>query len=149
MRPATTMVQGSQALNHDAEPLPAPIYETTTFVCANAAEVRAYNEGRSKKFLYSRYGNPTVLAVEETIASLEGADTAMLLASGMAATATVLLGLLKGGDEVVCSAAIYGGARHLLPDLFSHHGSPPRLAAPAEMSDPWSLVRGLSKVLLF
>ena len=45
-----------------------PIYETTTFVFDNAEEVRAYNEGKSKKFLYSRYGNPTVMAVEQTIA---------------------------------------------------------------------------------
>ena len=82
MRPATDHGAGRTARNHDAEPLTTPIYETTTFVFDSAAEVTAYNEGRSKKFLYSRYGNPTVLAVEETIAALEGAETAMLLASG-------------------------------------------------------------------
>src|SRR6478735_2584900 len=108
MRAATTMVQGSQGLNKDAEPLTTPIYETTTFLFENAAEVTAYNEGRSKKFLYSRYGNPTVLAVEETIAALEGADTALLMASGQSATSTALLALLQSGDEIVCSAAIYG-----------------------------------------
>ena len=42
------------------DPLTTPIYETTTFVFENAQEVRDYNEGRSTKFLYSRYGNPTV-----------------------------------------------------------------------------------------
>ena len=81
MRDATTMVQGSQGLNRNAEPLTTPIFETTTFVFENAEEVKAFNEGRSKKFLYSRYGNPTVLAVEETMASLEGAERAMLFAS--------------------------------------------------------------------
>src|SRR5215831_14486267 len=114
MRPATTMVQGSSGLNKDAEPLTTPIYETTTFLFDDAAEVKAYNEGRTKKFLYSRYGNPTVVAVEETIGALEGAETALLLASGQAATSNALLALLASGDEIVCSAAIYGGTLHLI-----------------------------------
>src|SRR6185295_5597883 len=121
MRAATEIIQGSQGVNHDADPLTTPIYETTTFVFESAAEVKAFNEGKSKKFLYSRYGNPTVVAVEETIARIEGAECAMLLASGMAATSTALLGLLTSGDEVVCCAAIYGGTLHLLADLFKHY----------------------------
>ena len=149
MRPATTIVQGSQGLPRDAEPLTTPIYETTTFVFADAAEVRAYNEGRSKKFLYSRYGNPTVVAVEETIAALEGAETAMLLSSGMAATATALLALLTGGDEIVCSAAIYGGTLHLLADLFPHYGIRARFASLEELAEPARLLGDRTKVLWF
>src|ERR687892_2712837 len=121
MRPATTIVHGSQGIDRHASPLTTPIYETTTFIFENAAEVRAYNEGRSPKFLYSRYGNPTIVAVERTLASLEGTESAILLASGMAATSTALLALLKAGDEVVCSAAIYGGTPHLLADLFTDY----------------------------
>ena len=122
MRPATEIIHGSTGVNRDADPLTTPIYETTTFIFENAAEVRAYNEGKSKKFLYSRYGNPTTLAAEQTIARVEGAETAMLFSSGMAATSTALLALLASGDEVVCSAAIYGGTLHLLADLFPHYG---------------------------
>src|SRR5207237_1232609 len=83
-------------------PLTLPIYETTTFVFENAEQVKAYNEGRSQRFLYSRYSNPTIVAVEQTIAGLERAESAMLLSSGMAATATALLALLKSGDEIIC-----------------------------------------------
>jgi len=61
MKPATELIR-SEGVSHDAEPLTTPVYETTTFVFENAAEVRAYNEGKSAKFLYSRYANPTVLA---------------------------------------------------------------------------------------
>ena len=143
------MVQGSQGLNRDAEPLTTPIFETTTFIFENAAEVLAYNEGRSKKFLYSRYGNPTVLAVEKTIAALEGAETAMLLASGMAATSTALLALLKSGDEVVCSAAIYGGTLHLLADLFPRYGIRARFVTLDEMKEPDRLLGDHTKVLWF
>ena len=149
MRPATQIVQGSQGGNRDAEPLTTPIYETTTFVFENAGEVRAYNEGRSPKFLYSRYGNPTILAVEKTIAAVEGAETAMLFASGMAATSTALLGLLKSGDEVVCSAAIYGGTLHLLADLFSRFGIAARFATIDELRQPERVIGDKTKALWF
>jgi cystathionine beta-lyase/cystathionine gamma-synthase len=149
MRPATQIVQGSQGGNRDADPLTTPIYETTTFVFENAAEVRAYNEGRSSKFLYSRYGNPTVAAVEQTIAAVEGAESAMLFASGMAATSTALLGLLKAGDEVVCSAAIYGGTLHLLADLLSRFGIAARFATIDELRQPECVIGDKTKVLWF
>src|SRR6185295_10489349 len=136
MRAATEIIQGSQGVNHDADPLTTPIYETTTFVFESAAEVRAFNEGKSKKFLYSRYGNPTTVAVEQTIAAVEGAESAMLFASGMAATSTALLALLTSGDEVVCSAAIYGGTLHLLADLLKHYNIKARFVTIEEMRHP-------------
>jgi cystathionine beta-lyase/cystathionine gamma-synthase len=149
MRPATAIVHGSQGIDRNASPLTTPIYETTTFIFENAEEVRAYNEGRSAKFLYSRYGNPTVAAVEKTIASLEGTDSAMLLASGMAATSTALLALLKSGDEVVCSAAIYGGTLHLLADLFPRYGIQARFATIEELARPERVIGERTKVLWF
>jgi len=149
MRAATDIVQGSQGVNRDAEPLTTPIYETTTFLFDSAEEVKAYNEGRSSRFLYSRYSNPTVVAVEKTIASLEGADTAMLLSSGMAATSTALLALLKSGDEVVCSAAIYGGTLHLLADLFPHYGIASRFVSIEELKQPERLIGDRTKLVWF
>jgi cystathionine beta-lyase/cystathionine gamma-synthase len=143
------MVQGSHGADHEAEPLTTPIYETTTFVFDSAAEVKAYNDGRSKKFLYSRYGNPTVLAVEQTIAALEGAEMAMLLASGQAATSTLLLALLKSGDEIVCSAAIYGGTLHLLADLLPGYGIEVRFVTVDELGDPDRVIGPRTKVLWF
>ena len=149
MRPSTEIVQGSQGGNHDAEPLTTPIYETTTFLFDNAEEVRAYNEGRSAKFLYSRYGNPTVVAVEKTLAAIEGAETAMLLGSGMAATSTALLGLLQSGDEVVCSAAIYGGTLHLLADMFPRYGIAARFVTIDQLREPGRVLGDRTKVLWF
>ena len=99
--------------------LTTPIYETTTFVFESAAEVQRYAEGNSDKYLYSRYANPTVEAVESTIATLEGADAARVFASGMAATAAALTSLVRLDDEVICCSAIYGGTLHLLVDVLS------------------------------
>ena len=149
MRAATEIVQGSSGASPDADPLTTPIYETTTFLFDSAEDVRAYNEGRSARFLYSRYSNPTVVAVEKTIATLEGAETAMLLSSGMAATSTALLGLLTSGDEIVCSAAIYGGTLHLLADFFPHYGITARFATIDEMKQPEKLLGDRTKVLWF
>jgi cystathionine beta-lyase/cystathionine gamma-synthase len=149
MRPATEIIQGSTGRNRDADPLTTPIYETTTFLFENAAEVMAFNQGTSKKFLYSRYGNPTIAAVEETIARVEGAETAMLLASGMAATSTTLLALLQSGDEVVCSAAIYGGTLHLLADLFPRYGIKARFVTIDELRTPEKIIGDRTKVLWF
>jgi cystathionine beta-lyase/cystathionine gamma-synthase len=149
MRPATAIIHASQGADAKASPLTTPIYETTTFVFDSAAEVRAYNEGHSEKFLYSRYGNPTVAAAEKTLAALEGAERAMLLSSGMAATSTALLGLLKAGDEVVCSAAIYGGTLHLLADLFPRFGIETRFATTAELAQPDRVIGDRTKILWF
>src|SRR5215211_3011538 len=140
MRPSTDIIHGSTGRGWNAEPLTTPIYETTTFVFENAAEVRAFNEGRSQKFLYSRYGNPTVVAVEQTLARIEGAESAMLFASGMAASSTALLALLKSGDEVVCSAAIYGGTLHLLADLFKHYSIQARFVSLDELRQPGRVI---------
>ena len=149
MRASTTTIQGSHGVDHAAEPLTTPIYETTTFLFESAAEVRAYNEGRSDRFLYSRYSNPTVVAVERTIAALEGADTALLLSSGMAATATALLALLKSGDEIVCSAAIYGGTLHLLADLFPNYGITARFASLDELGRPERVIGDRTRIVWF
>lgn len=149
MRAATEIIHGSTGGNPDAHPLTTPIYETTTFVFENAAEVLAFNEGTSKKFLYSRYGNPTTVAVEQTIAKIEGAESAMLLSSGMAATSTALLALLASGDEVVCSAAIYGGTLHLLTDLFPHYGIKARFVTIDELRQPERVIGDRTKVLWF
>jgi cystathionine beta-lyase/cystathionine gamma-synthase len=148
MKPATELVQRARGLHH-AHPLTTPIYETTTFVFENAQEVRDYNEGRSEKFLYSRYGNPTITAVEDKIAKLEGAEDAMVLSSGQAATSTLLLGLLKSGDEVVCSSAIYGGTLHLLADLFSHFGIRSRFVPVDALRTPEKVLAGETRLLWF
>jgi cystathionine beta-lyase/cystathionine gamma-synthase len=149
MRAATEIVTGPERVDREAEPLTTPIYESTTFVFQTAAEVRDYNAGKSSKFLYSRYANPTVLAVEKSLAALEGADSALLLSSGMAATATALLALLKSGDEVVCSAAIYGGTLHLIEDLFPRYGIKGRFVQLDELCHPEKVIGEKTRLVWF
>jgi cystathionine beta-lyase/cystathionine gamma-synthase len=132
-----------------AKPLTTPIYETSTFVFESAEEVRQYNEGKSPKFLYSRYANPTVLAVERKMALLEGAETALVLSSGQAASTTALMALVGAGDEIVCSAAVYGGTLHLIADLLPKFGIAARFASLDELRQPESIISSNTKLVWF
>ncbi|MBP1633472.1 MAG: mdeA 2 [Acidobacteria bacterium] len=129
-----------------AEPINVPIYETTTFLFESAEDVRRYQEGRAEKYLYSRYGNPTVVVTEQKLAALDGADGALLFASGMAAISTILFGLLNPGDELLCSAALYGGTFHLVNDIVRRFGVAVRFATLEELAEPERLVREATRV---
>ena len=146
---ATELIHAGEVQRGDAVPLTTPIYETTTFVFENAAEVVAYNEGRSSKFLYSRYTNPTVVSVETKLAVLDRAEAALLFSSGMGATATILMALLKAGDEVLCGAAIYGGTLHLLEDLLTRFGIVPRFVTLDDLANLERVIGDRTRLVWF
>lgn len=105
--PETEAVRGGTDLHKKNGPLATPIYQTSTFeVTDSDQQVRA----TSTDMFYTRYGNPTHTVAEKAIAELEGADAALLFASGMNAITTAMLSLLKSGDHVVAQRDIYGGA---------------------------------------
>ena len=79
--PITEALHAGDGAWPDATPLTTPIYATSTFVFANAAELESYQQGKGNKYIYSRYANPTVQAVEQKIAALEGGDAALLTSS--------------------------------------------------------------------
>jgi len=91
-----------------------PIYQTTTY--------RQEAVGKNKGFKYSRSENPTVSALERRLAALEGAEFATCYSTGLAATSALFLSLLKSGDRVVSSQAVYGGTVRLLRQTFAPFG---------------------------
>ena len=133
----------------DAVPLTTPIYETATFVFDSAKELVAFNEGRSSKYLYSRYANPTIVSVEHKLAALDHAERSLLFASGMAAIATTLMTHVKAGEEVVCSAAIYGATLHLLEDLLARFGVSSRFVSLAELAQPERVIGDRTRLVWF
>jgi cystathionine beta-lyase/cystathionine gamma-synthase len=146
---ATELIHTGETDHQSAVPLTTPIYETTTFVFESAQQVVEYNEGRSKKFLYSRYDNPTVVAAERKIAALDHAEQALVFSSGQGATTTILLAHLKAGDEVVCGAAIYGGTLHLLEDVLAKFGVTPRFAPLEAFAQPERLLGDRTRMVWF
>src|SRR5438552_5237487 len=146
---ATELIHAGEAGVGTAVPLTTPIYETSTFVFENAAEVVAFNEGRSSKYLYSRYSNPTIASVEQKLAMLDRAEAALLFSSGMGATATILMAHVKAGDEVVCGSAIYGGTLHLLNDFLVRFGVEPRFVSLDALAEPERTLSDRTRLLWF
>ena len=91
-----------------------PIYQTTSFVFDSAEHAAALFNLQTFGNVYSRLSNPTVAALEERVAALEGGRAGLASASGMAAETMALTTLLQAGDHVVAAAALYGGTVSLL-----------------------------------
>jgi cystathionine beta-lyase/cystathionine gamma-synthase len=145
----TEILHAGEGQRASATPVTTPIYSATTFAFPDAAELERFQQGTSDHFIYSRYANPTVQAVEAKLAAVEGGEAALVTGSGMAATSTALFGLLSPGDEVVCASSIYGGTFHLLMDFLSRFGITTR-AVPLEALTRVEAVTGpATKVVWF
>jgi cystathionine gamma-synthase len=109
--PETQVVRGAADLAKKKGPLATPIYQTSTFEVTDLAEQARVAD---TDMFYTRYGNPTHTVVESAIATLEGADRALLFASGMSAITTSILAVVKSGDHIVAQRDIYGGVTKFL-----------------------------------
>lgn len=121
-KPRTTLVHEGIRRSHYGEVSEA-IFLTQGFVydSAEAAEAR-FLEAGPDEFIYARYGNPTVRMFEERIAALEGAEDAFATASGMAAVNASLMSMLKAGDHVVSSRALFGSCLYILEEVLRRYG---------------------------
>ncbi len=99
-----------------------PIYQTSTFKFKSAEHGASLFAGEEKGHIYTRMSNPTIEAMENAIAQLEGGHKALGCASGMAAIHTTFASLLSQGDHVVCSSAVYGPTTTLLNSVLSKFG---------------------------
>ena len=97
----------------NAEPRVLPIIQSTTYVYDSTEDVGAVFDDPMKSLIYSRFGNPTVMAVERKIADLEGGIGALCTSSGQAATMLAILNLCNAGDSFISTAQIYGGTINL------------------------------------
>lgn len=94
--------------------LDTPIYQSTTFVSADSDEMSAVYGEEKFGYMYTRYGNPTIRALELKLAALEGGEAALAFASGMAAISSAIMGYVKAGDHVVAPRMLYGAAYNFL-----------------------------------
>jgi cystathionine beta-lyase/cystathionine gamma-synthase len=118
---ATRAIHGK--LEPSARPVTFPIYQTAAFsVASNEAFARLSDYGDGDEFFYTRYDNPTLRAVSEKLAKLENAEECLLFASGMSAITTTLLTLLRSGDTIAASRALYGGTVAFLRDYAPTYG---------------------------
>lgn len=148
-QPATRVIHAAEGNWPGAMPLTAPIYQTSTFLFPTAEDLRQYQAGERDLFIYSRYGNPTVMAAEQKLAVLHRAEAALLFGSGMAAVSTTILGLASAGDEVLCSGAIYGNTMGFLAQVASRLGITVRYLSLEETRDPSAAIAPRTRLLWF
>ena len=117
----TLAVRGGQARSTFDETSEG-LYLTSGFVYGSAEEAEAAFTDGVDKFVYSRYGNPTVAMFEERLRLLEGAEAAYATASGMSAVFTALAALLAKGDRVVSSRGLFGSCFVVLDEILPRWG---------------------------
>jgi|TARA_B110000902_G_C14225271_1_gene556767 O-succinylhomoserine sulfhydrylase len=120
--PRTTAVHAGTRRSQYGEVSEA-IFLTQGFVYDTAEDAAArFVEAGPDEFIYARYGNPTVKMFEDRIAALEGAEDGFATASGMAAVSGALMSMLKAGDKVVSSRALFGSCLYVLEDILTRYG---------------------------
>jgi len=98
------------------------LYLTSSFVFRNAAEAAARFSGEDPGMVYSRYTNPTVAALQERLAALEGAQCCIATASGMSAILACVMGLMKAGEHIVASQSLFGATVQLFGNILKRFG---------------------------
>ena len=120
--PATSSVHAGELRQQEANAITTPIYQTSTFWFRNSKEVTDYQEGKSDREEYGRYGNPTWRAVERKISALEGGEETILFASGMCAATTTFMALLPEGSHLIVTSDCYRRTRQFIEQFLVAHG---------------------------
>jgi O-succinylhomoserine sulfhydrylase len=120
-RPQTRAVRGGTKRSEFGETSES-LFLTSGYVYGNAEEAEAAFKGDIKRYMYSRFGNPTVAMFEERLRLIEGAEACRATASGMAAVFAALMCQLRAGDRVVASRALFGSCQYIVTELLPRYG---------------------------
>lgn len=128
---ATRAIHGQELPPVEQDAPSVPIYQTATFRFDSSEAFAETINFRRPGYTYTRgYGNPTLLAFERVMAELEGTESAISFASGMAAIHTVVTTLASSGDTVVASSELYGGTYSLFDSVLPRYGVDVRFVSP-------------------
>ena len=137
---STRSVHGGEREHRESDAITTPLFQTSTYTFVDSAQVRAYQEGRLVRDEYGRYGNPTWRAAEQTLCALEGAEAAVLFASGMCAATTTFLAMLPQGSHLVVTSDCYRRTRQFIRQYLTKLGVETTVIEPA---DPQKLAEAL------
>jgi len=142
----TLAIRAGYERTHEAEHSEA-IFPTSSYVYESAAQAAARFSGDEPGNIYSRFTNPTVRAFENRLAALEGAETCVATSSGMAAIMSTCLGLLKTGDHIVSSRAIFGSTVVLFNNYMARFGVETTYVDLTDLSDWEAAIKNNTKIL--
>src|SRR5215469_17188596 len=123
LRPRTLAVRGGLRRS-DLDETAEGLFLTSGYIYQSAEEAEKcfLPGGSAHRFVYSRYGNPTVAMFEERLRLIEGAEACKGMASGMAAVFASLMCQVRAGDRVVASRALFGSCHYICADLLPRYG---------------------------
>ncbi|MDX1556391.1 MAG: PLP-dependent transferase, partial [Xanthomonadales bacterium] len=121
LRPKTNLVRGGTRRSNFQETCEA-IFATSGYIYASAEEAETAFKGENENYIYSRFSNPTVTMFEHRMALLEGNDACRATATGMAAVFASLMCMLKAGDHVVASRALFGSCLYVVSEILPRYG---------------------------
>ena len=130
-------------------PVSLPIYQTSTYRFESSEDAIRYAKGDPTVYVYTRYHNPTVNDVETKLALMEGAESAALFSSGMAAISTAILALAGSGDEIVSTPSLYGGTYRFFRDDISRLNVRVAYADPNRLKSLEKLITERTKIVYF
>ena len=129
--------------------LDTPIYQSTTFVSADSNEMAAVYGEEKPGYMYTRYGNPTIRALEQKLAAIEQGGAALATASGMAAISTAILGYVKTGDHVVAARSLYGAAYNFRNKKLPRMGASATFVESTRLEDFEKAIRPNTRLIYF
>jgi cystathionine beta-lyase/cystathionine gamma-synthase len=130
-------------------PVSLPIYQTTNYRFDTSEDAVRYAKGDPSVYVYTRYHNPTVHDVETKLALMEGAESAVLFSSGMAAITTGILAITKSGDEIISTPALYGGTYRFFRDELPKQNIKVHFLDPENLSKISSVVTPKTTIVYF
>jgi O-succinylhomoserine sulfhydrylase len=123
------------------------LFLTSSFVFDSAAQAAARFTGGEEGFVYSRFTNPTVSMFQDRLAALEGAEACVATASGMSAILATAMALLKAGDHVVCSSAVFGSTVQLFSGILARFGLQTTFVSPTDVREWEKALRPNTRLL--
>ncbi len=143
---ATSSVHAGELRQQEANAITTPIYQTSTFWFRNSKEVTDYQEGKSQREEYGRYGNPTWRAVERKVSALEGGEESILFASGMCAATTTFMALLPQGSHLIVTSDCYRRTRQFINQFLSRMGVETTVIEPGNLAAFEAAIRPETKL---
>jgi methionine-gamma-lyase len=124
-----------------------PIFQSSTFAFPSVADGAARFSGKQSGYIYSRLNNPTVNALEESVAMLEGGFAGVATASGMGAVSSVYISFLSRGDHVVAANCLYGSSRVILESELTRYGVETTFVDSSELANIEKAIRPATRMI--
>lgn len=147
MRPDTLAVHGGFAGDSATGATAVPIWQTVSYSYKTAQELADVFDGKAPGYIYTRIANPTTTALEARLTQLEDGIACIATSSGMAAIASVVMGLVRAGDEIVTASGIFGGTVSLFVNTLARFGVKTTLVDAADANNFAKAINDKTKLI--